>query len=69
MKILELCPCCGDYGFLMTRNSDFYDLPLWYVQCHNCGLRTSYGEKYEVIRKWNRRVKDEQSEDGDTEMD
>lgn len=57
--VLELCPCCGDYAFLMQDNDSllsYYGLPNWFVQCHNCGLRTQKGEKEEVIRSWNRRV-------------
>lgn len=60
MKIhLELCPCCGDYAFLMNDTNslaNYYGLPCWFVMCHGCGLRTQKGEKEEVIRDWNRRV-------------
>lgn len=58
MKALELCPCCGDYAFLMNDTDsirNYYGLPCWYVQCLNCGLRTKKGEMDEVINNWNTR--------------
>lgn len=73
MTVLELCPCCGDYAFLMRSNSSLlldYDLPTWYVQCHGCGLRTTKGEKEEVIERWNRRVSNEPIDsDDEAQMD
>lgn len=66
---LELCPCCGDYAFLMNDTAsvlNYYGLPTWYVQCHGCGLRTQKGEKEEVINTWNRRVNDVITETIDT---
>lgn len=74
MKYLELCPCCGDYAFIMNDTQslrNYYGLPCWFVQCHGCGLRTPKGEQDEVILKWNRRVTvtNEDIEEIYTEMD
>ena len=73
MLRLELCPCCGDYAFLMNDTASIlnrFDLPTWYVQCYNCGLRTTKGEKEEVVTKWNRRVSNETIySDDETQMD
>lgn len=72
MLNLELCPCCGDYAFLMSDTASIlnrFDLPTWYVQCYNCGLRTIKGEKEEVVMKWNRRVNNETDNNDEKEMD
>lgn len=75
MRYLDLCPCCGDYAFLMNDSNsilNYYGYPCYYVQCHGCGLRTTKGDMDEVIEKWNRRVYNEHTEtveDFETQMD
>lgn len=73
MTIIERCPCCGDYAFLMNDTQslrNYYGLPCWYVQCHGCGIRTMKGEKEEVIETWNRRVSNEAIDsDDEAQMD
>lgn len=73
MYVIENCPFCGDFAFLMkdsTSLRNYLDLPAWFVQCHGCGIRTLKGEMSEVITTWNRRVKDESnSNDVEEEMD
>ena len=72
MNIVELCPCCGDYAYLLEDTNsilNYYGYPCWYVQCLGCGLRTTKGDKDEILNKWNRRFCNEKIEYAETQMD
>lgn len=54
---IKKCPCCNHVAFV--REIDDEDDYYWEVFCGNedCGLSIREGDKHEVIRRWNKRVK------------
>ena len=55
---IDKCPCCGDVACLKEDTNSlllYYGYSAYYIVCLGCGLRTDYGTKDSVIRKWNRR--------------
>ena len=60
MDIIRKCPCCKGIGALKyqtKRNlAGTYSFREYYVECHECGLRTSMELTIEsAISKWNKR--------------
>ncbi len=58
LTYVDKCPCCGGIALLKKdANSilNYYGFQTFYITCEECGLRTEYGDKELVIKKWNRR--------------
>lgn len=66
MAELKLCPCCGSddvalcYGKNGWVSSIYYRDAIGFVECLQCGLRTSTTAHIkDAVEKWNRRASDE----------
>lgn len=58
MGEIKHCPCCGGNASVYEDarfHAKPYDFPKWYIQCHDCGLRTPIGTTYQIVKIWNRR--------------
>lgn len=55
---VDKCPCCGGCAATYRGNNEllrYFGYETYYAQCSDCGLSTTYGDYFEVIRRWNRR--------------
>ena len=56
MEAIQECPCCGERARLKKTPGVFPQPVGWYVECKECGLRTTNELTIEsAIRKWNMR--------------
>lgn len=59
-NVLKECPFCGGNAKIIMDNrfeNKSYNFPKWFIQCQQCGIRTTTAKIDYVVKKWNSRIK------------